>query len=125
MTTRRTFATLCVALSIALLAGCGRPGRPLAPPGSTYPLVYPNPADIPGGVPQAPVAAPQAQSPSGNRIDPSVRAMTLSPPPVPGANLPNTTTIQGNDPMERSIGPQGPSPLALPPAFPAEGQVPE
>lgn len=43
---RRFLPAAFIALGLGLglgLSGCGKPGRPLTPPGSTYPQIYPDP----------------------------------------------------------------------------------
>jgi hypothetical protein len=124
---RRPITALLVLLSLSLLAGCGRPGKPQPVVDSPYPRMYPDPSLIPGapqrtpaGAQAAPQAAPQPSTAPAARPDSSVETLRYYNPVVPGSNLPNTTTIQGGSPYDQSVGPQSQSPLPLPPAFPGE-----
>ena len=135
----RLLSLLVAAAALASLAACGKAGRPVAPPDTQYPHVYPNPALGPTAAKQKDGKALPPEwdqqdlkerfSPDGNYIDPAVRATTLNTlgRVLPGANLPNTTTVQGGDPMTQGLGAPSSSPLppVQPPAVPGEEEPPQ
>ncbi len=126
---RKLIIALVAASALAPLAGCGKPGRPQAPPDTVYPRVYPNPAL--GPTQPQPQAQPQAQqqqpqpkegqlTPSGTYIDPSVRATILDAQTrvLPGSNLPNAQPSTGNSPFDQGLG--APTMSPLPPVQPMQ-----
>lgn len=127
---RRLLIPFVVAAAVASLAGCGKAGRPVQPPDSQYPHIYPNPNLGPSQTPQTKAQPEQAPpsveprfTPGGSYVDPSVRATLNTPGAVqPGSNLPNSRTLTGNNPMEQGLG--APSMSPLPPFEPPtpEGQ---
>jgi hypothetical protein len=117
---RLAIKLLITLLAAAQLTACGKAGRPLQPPGSSFPRIYPNPAAQQYVVPDEPTQqnVQQRTSPGGSRIDSSVQNIMLNSGPArvtPGMNLPNTTSTLGNGPLDQGLGSQSISPLALPP----------
>jgi hypothetical protein len=127
----RLYSVVFVAFAVALLAGCGKSGRPLTPAGSNYPQAYPNTKDVSGGTAeereqreleleqQQQQQQPGTMSPNGNFIDPSVRNMQSYQSGIP-TNLPNTR-ILSNDPMQQGLGEPTNSPLSPATTNPFEG----
>lgn len=130
---RRLLTCFVATLALASLAGCGKAGRPVQPPDSQYPHIYPSPAlgPTPAKQKEGKALAPEWDqqdlkdrfSAGGSYIDPAVRATTLNTVGrvAPGANLPNSTTVQGGDPMTQGLGASGSSPLPpVQPTVPGE-----
>ncbi len=124
---RRTVAALIVLSALTPLAGCGKPGRPQAPPGTVYPRVYPNPALGPTAPQEKPQPKAGQAPPAGVYIDPSVRATILDSQTrvLPGSNLPNSQTGTGNTPFDQGLGAPTMSPLPPIQTAPPEPQVPQ
>jgi hypothetical protein len=124
-----------IALTLAAvlgLAGCGKAGRPLAPPGSTFPEVYPNKNLAPAAEKPAEAEVqkqgeklPEPASPSnkgsfapnGAFIDPSALQ-----PQGPAGILPQP--LQANQPTNIPFdsGMGAPSTAPLPPVQPSTGE---
>jgi hypothetical protein len=111
------------------LAGCGKPGSTIAPPGSPYPRFYPDPqSTLPPKQPDTNDAVPPEQDPNkplytdqGSYIDPAVRATHLAAPGLPpGSTLPYTRQ-QSDSPLGQGLGEPTQSPL--PPIDPMRPDV--
>ncbi|HIJ63989.1 MAG TPA: hypothetical protein HPQ04_14955 [Rhodospirillaceae bacterium] len=125
-------ATALAALSLLVcLTACGKAGRPVAPPDSTYPQIYPNPALGPSAARQSPGRAEPPGwdqedlkarfTKAGTYRDPAVEATQLGTGSrvLPGSNLPNAQTTTPDSPLDRGFG--APSQSPLPPLSPAPG----
>jgi predicted small lipoprotein YifL len=116
---RRIAVTLAVA-AIVSLAGCGKAGRPLQPPDSTFPQIYPSPSSGPMAAQQKEGRALPPEwdqqdlkdrfTPNGSYIDPSTKVIQTNQI-VPGSNLPNSFQSQGNTPFDKGLGAPSQSPL--------------
>lgn len=133
MSIRTATAVAAVAALAVLvcLAGCGKAGRPVAPPDSTYPQVYPNPTLGPAAARQLPGRAEPPGwdeddlksrfTKQGTYRDPAVEATQMGSQGrvQPGANLPNSRSVPSDSPMEGGLGAPNQSPL--PPVQPLPG----
>lgn len=115
----RIFLPVLLSIGLGLsLAGCGKAGRPQQPPGSQYPLIYPNPAATPYGIPGkdatkqqvTPEAAKGKFTANGAYIDPSTEVNPNGAGIAPNSNLPNTRQ-ETNDLFSQGLGSPSQSPL--------------
>lgn len=132
---RRILAIVIAAVAVASLAGCGKAGRPVQPPGSNYPRVYPDPALGPTSAQQkegraAPPEWDQQDlkdrfTPGGAYIDPSTKVVPGNQV-LPASNLPNSTQTQSSsDIFSKGLAPtQSPLP-PVQPSGPTEEEQPQ
>lgn len=132
MRLRPLTAGLLLACTAVALAGCGKAGRPIAPPDSVYPRQYPDP-DLSKSRAMAPEwdkedleqAKPQGvpKQPKAIYIDPSVgQPAGTQKAPMNGPR--GTTTVTG-DPLLQGLGGPGNMDQALPPVQPSLPESPD
>lgn len=125
----RPSALALAALVLLSLSACGKAGRPLQPPGSVYPRIYPNPKATPATAEQKEGRALPPEwdqqdlkarfTPEGSYIDPSTQVAPSQTSP----SLPNTTRSVGSDPFAQGLGGGGQAPTATAPTTDEEGQT--